>query len=736
MRASALSISPLSVAAHLTAIALSSVILISVLDLWNADLRIPLSYGGDSLLCGSLIKGIIDNGWYLHNVYVGAPDGQYLYDYPVNANLDIIIMKIISVFCANYAITMNIYFLLTFILTTITTMFVLRNFKTSYPLSILGSLLFSFVPYHFLRGEPHLTLAAYYMIPPIIMVIHWVFISTSFLLISSENNISGLRRLSQKSIMCIVICVLISSTFIYYPFFSCFFLLIAGISGYISPRSKYPLLNSIILILIIIIGVLANASPSLIYQYENGKNPEVAIRGPAESEIYGLKIVQLLMPIGGHRIQLFSRLAGYYSGTAPLINENAIVSLGVLGSLGFLLLMGWAFYRISNGLKLKAENALSLINELSILNISAILLATLGGFGSLFAYLIFPEIRCYNRISIFIAFFSLFAVVLVLDALSRKYAKSHTSRFLFNAFICIVLIFGILDQTSSSFVPPYASTRAEYLNDELFVNNIDALMPENAMIFQLPYVPFPEYPPINRMSDYSHFKAYLHSKDLRWSYGAMKGRQTDAWQRLVASMPVEDMLRTLSQTGFAGLYIDSYGYQDNGDKLIADIKQVLGVEPLVSGDKRLYFFDMTKYNGELKADSPENGNIKIAYNSGWQDQEDWAGIPTRWMQADSEIVVFSPENRTSTLSMGVQSFYRSRTLMISSGDSPVAQIFVPTSFINASVPISLEKGANIVHLHVPEGCERPCDMPELNNADSRFLSVAMQNLDVEYNNTD
>ena len=254
------------------------------------------------------------------------------------------------------------------------------------------------------------------------------------------------------------------------------------------------------------------------------------------------------------------------------------------------------------------------------------------------------------------------------------------------------------------------------------------------MIFQLPYVPFPEHPPIFKMNDYSHFKAYLHSKDLRWSYGAMKGRPGDAWQRLVSSMPVEDMLRTLSQTGFAGLYIDSYGYQDNGAKLIADIKQILGAEPLVSDDKRLYFFDMTKYNEVIKADSPENGNITIAYDSGWHGQENWDGVPTRWMQADSEIVIFSAENRTLTLSMSLQSFYRNRTLMISSGDSPVAQIFVPTSFINASIPISLEKGANTVYLHVPEGCERPCDLPELNNADSRFLSVAMQNLDVDYSN--
>jgi phosphoglycerol transferase len=220
MKASALSIDIRAISAYFIAIVLSTGLLIWIMDLRSADLRIPFSYGGDALLGGSLIKGLIDNGWYLHNSYVGIPEGQYLYDFPVNANLDIIIMKVISVFGANYAMTINIYFLLTFILTTITTMLVFRHFKVSYLLSILGSLLFSFVPYHFLRGEPHLFLAAYYMIPPMIMVILWVSTSTSFLLIPSADNMAGIRLLNSKSIMCLIICVLISSTFTYYPFFS------------------------------------------------------------------------------------------------------------------------------------------------------------------------------------------------------------------------------------------------------------------------------------------------------------------------------------------------------------------------------------------------------------------------------------------------------------------------------------------------------------------------------------
>lgn len=585
----AISIDIRAIAAYLTAITLCIVILIWIMQLWKADIGIPFTYYGDALLCESLIKGLVDNGWYLHNSFLGAPDGQYLYDFPVNANLDIAIMKIISVFIPNSVAIINIYFLLTFILTTILTMLVLRHFNVSYSVSILGSLLYSFVPYHFLRGIGHLTLAAYYMIPAIVMVILWASMSSDRLISLVETR-SGTKRLNRKSLMMIIICLLISSSFIYYPFFSCFFLLIAGIINSISTHNKYSLLTSFILISLIILGVLANASPSIIYMLENGKNQEVAMRSPIESEIYGLKIAQLLMPINGHRIPWVAIIPNYYNNAAPLVNENQVASLGLIGSMGFLILIIWILYLICSGTNFKKYY---MLNNLSVFNLYGLLLATIGGFGTVFAGLALPEIRCYNRISIFIAFFSLFAIVLILDEFSKRYVRSNTSRLLFSAFICLALAAGVFDQTSESFVPPYDSIRSEYLNDEYFIKNIEAVMPENAMIFQLPYVPFPESPPVYKMDDYSHFRAYLHSKDLRWSYGTIKGRQGDRWQRMVANMPVDDMLKALSQAGFEGIYIDTYGFEDGGTKLISEIKEVLATEPLVSDNQRFCFFEMT-----------------------------------------------------------------------------------------------------------------------------------------------
>src|SRR5690606_24348446 len=123
------------------------------------------------------------------------------------------------------------------------------------------------------------------------------------------KDIDKNRLLSKKFTISALICLLMSFAFIYYPFFSCFLLLIAGMSSCISHRNKYPLLNSFILISIILVGVLANMSPTLIYQHENGKNLQVLDRIPAESEIFGLKIIQLIKPVDGHRIASFAKLS-------------------------------------------------------------------------------------------------------------------------------------------------------------------------------------------------------------------------------------------------------------------------------------------------------------------------------------------------------------------------------------------------------------------------------------------
>jgi len=579
-------------------IALSSCLffLILVMKLWNADLQVPFSYYGDANLNGMCVKGIIDNGWHLQNKYVGMPTGLYMQDFYFANNLDCLFIKFISYFTHSFGLTLNTLYLFTFPLTTLTSMLVFRQFKISYSSSIFGSLIYTFIPYHFLRGEGHLFLSTYYLLPFIIMVILWIYEGNIFIFDSGRKiNVFNFKFLTSA-----FICILMGSTFVYYAFFSCYFLMVSGVFLFLSKRDIRSLFTPIFFVGLVTLSTIINSLPMILYQIKMGSNLAVSARAPLEAELYGLKMVQLLLPVPGHRIPFFSDVTSKYASTAPLINENAAACLGIIGSAGFIFLLLWIFYRaITNNTKsFELEQK---FNALSVLNLSAFLLGTIGGFGSIFSYLVYSQIRGYNRISIFIAFFSIFAIVLLLDTARNRFNKKISPQIFYCSFLVLLIFGGIFDQTNTSFVPSYSSNEKEFYSDESFVKGIEATMPPEAMIFQLPLIPFPEYPPQNKMRDYDQFKGYLHSKSLRWSYGAMKGREADYWQKSVSYKPIEEMVETLSLVGFNGIYVDSYGYPDSGSGIVSRLSEVLMISPIKSENGRLYFFDMTLYNSQLKS---------------------------------------------------------------------------------------------------------------------------------------
>jgi len=565
--------------------------LAGVLKLWRADLFIPFAYDADSLLTHSWIKGMMDNGSHLHNNYLGAPFGADLYDFPAAEGLHFGVMKLLSLVVPNDAAVYNLYFLLTFPLTTLTSLLVLRQLRIGRLASLLGSLLFTFLPYHLLRGQHHLFLGSYYLIPLMVMVVLWTWTGNRLFFVSQDEkgNPKKFRLLSVSSLLAIVICLLTASAGVYYAFFSCYFLLIAGLSAALQQRKWQPLANAALLVGFISLGVLANLSPSLLYMLEHGRNRLAVERAPFATEYYAMKIVQLLLPLTGHRLRLFASFKDKYNASGFLINENDLSSLGLFASFGFLFLIARLLYRRNS------ESQPELLDYLSILNIFAVLLATVGGFGSVFGISVSSWIRCYNRMSVFLGFFSLVAIAVLADHVLRKWNVYVRTRVLL-ALVCICIALGVYDQTSWRYVPNYQMVKEDYLADADFVSRIEGSLPEHSMVYQLPYAEYPEGPYlVNRMKVYDHLRGYLHSHTLRWSYGAMKGREPDAWLKATGELPLEDMCRRLWETGFAGIYLDRFAFADMGKEIESKLSSLLGPPSIVSSNNRLSFFELTKY---------------------------------------------------------------------------------------------------------------------------------------------
>lgn len=638
-----------SASQYLAAALLSLLIAFFLLKLYRADFRVPLHYNGDALLHAMFIKGIIENGWYWTNPSLGAPGELRMYDFPAVDNSAAVVLAFISLFSNHPIVVLNIFYLLTFPLIAISSLYVFRQLKLSYGSSLFGSLLYACLPYHFMRDESHLFLSAYYSVPLVVMVLLWIM----------SGRLPAGRNF--KFVSSIAICVLAGSTGVYYPFFACYLLLVAGIAGALIRKTVRPLGIAAILVAVTFATVIVNASPTLIYLYKHG-DAHVTERSPAGPEIYGLKISQLLLPITGHRVGFLNSIKKLYNENT-VVTENDAAALGLVGSLGFLALIARLFIRRRND---EANEHSDMLNDLSVLNIFAVLLATIGGFSSIFGLLVSAGIRSYNRISVFIAFFSLLTVALGWEWVYGRFVKSTSLAVGFYVLAAVVLVAALLDQTSRDYVPQYSQIKAEYQIDEEFVRNIESSVASQqgrSMIYQLPYVPFPEHPRTQKMVDYDHLRGYLHAQKLRWSYGTMKKREGDLWQRQIAVLPVEQMVEVLGFSGFAGVYLDRHGYEDNGASLEAQIARALQTTPVVSRNDRLVFFSATDYNARLRQKYSDGEwqlkqdralhPVMLDWLGGFSGLESAPGKTWRWCSSNGELHIHntSPRPRNVTVEM-------------------------------------------------------------------------------------
>jgi phosphoglycerol transferase len=656
---------------------------------------VPFHYTGDALLHSMFIKTIVNDGGYLQNPSLGAPGGMQLYDFPGVDNSAAVIIAAIGLFTKDPFLILNLFFLLTFPLVTISALFVFRQLGLSYPTSLCGSLLFTFLPYHFMRIH-HLFLAAYYFIPLVVLVLLWIASGQ----LSDEQKRFGINLRDPKFIAAVVICVFVGSNGIYYPFFACFFFLVAGTSGAIVRRSVKPLAVAIVLVAVTFVVLIINVAPSLVYIYKHG-DAGVTHRSVAGPENYSLKISQLLLPITGHRVGRFNELKNLYNRNT-IVTENDAAALGLVGSIGFLFLLAQIFYR--------GRSQSSTLPDLSILNLFAVLLATIGGFGSLFALFVSAAIRSYNRISVFIGFFSLLAVAIGIEWLYQR-TRSRAGRIGFYVLLSVVTAAAILDQTTRGYVPQYEQTKAEFLSDAAFMGTVETSLPQGAMVFQLPYVPFPENPPVNKMVDYDHLRGYLQSRKLRWSYGAMKNRPGDLWEREIAALPIGEMMQSLALAGFSGVYVDRKGYtEDETAAIEAQLRETLQIGPVVSENGRLLFFKLTDYTQRLRQKYSESEwQVKqeqalhpliLVWGKGCWDLESSPEKNWRWCTSDGELRIHnaSQQTRRVTLDMAFVSGYEQFDDLIISGLIS-EQLKTNASPVAWSKTISVPPGESVIKFH-------------------------------------
>ena len=596
-------------------VAVVAPIVVVVYKLWDAHFRVPFGYSYDALSNDAYTKSIIDNGWYFHNPRLATPFTADWRDFPVGGeNLHWFALKIIGLFTRDYALTVNIYFVLGFFLVALSAYFVLRYLKFSVPTALVVAVVFAFLPYHAFRGTNQVIRGVYYGVPLAILVLLW------FANYRREFFSERAWRRGRLVSALLIAAVLGSSDTQYAAFFAALMACLA-IVLVLRDRDWRP-----VALFAIVVGatfgvLLVNNIPYLAARIERGPNEAATSRELSDQDQYALRPVDLVLPVRFHRVGVLADLAEkavpgrLTNSEVPGTPLGTIGTVGFVASLGVLVVAGLGSPK--PGSRRDNERA-RFIAQLGTLNVLAILIGVVSGFAFLLALTGFRMYRTWNRISVFIAFFSLLVVAVLLDMLWKWLRDRFAARrsLLWGAIVAVIAVLTVgaaYDQTSPFFVPSYDATAARFDRDATFYHDLEKMLPKNAMVFQLPVQPFPEAGQIVNMTDYQHFTGYLHTDHLKWSYGGMKGRNEGDWQQVIDTSFPASALAQIAVAGFQGVVVDASGFPDRAQAFGTAAAQLAGVPRLGAIGDQYVYFDLTGLRAQLERDL---GADAIAHDRG------------------------------------------------------------------------------------------------------------------------
>lgn len=596
---------------YLAVAAISSVLAYLALELWRADLTVPLVYWGDALAIGSHFKTIIETGWYESNALLGAPAGQVYHDFPTADNLNFLAAKILGWFTTDWALAVNLYFLIGFPLAAVTMTYLLRSCGVSKAMTLALAPLFAIAPYHFMRGIGHLFLASYFIIPLSLALVVRVL---------RGKRIWGLRRTATpwmrpfgRGAATFAIIALTATAQTYYAIFFLILLAFAGIAAFIARRRSRRFVGAALAGVVTVVGMLVNMLPDMVYAWLHGANPTGLERGHIEAETFALKLTQLLLPWPGHRIGALREVRALYDdnygGTAEFPALGAVAAVGLVA---LFLVLAYAATRL--GARRVADQhvrqRVNLLGGVAALAFVAFIFSTVGGLSTIISF-VTTSLRGWNRMSIYIAALSLLAVGIILDlairAVVRRGGLRSTGRAVLAGSLAVtLLVVGFVDQTPADAGREYGPVADRFRADAAWFQQVERVAGPGATIMQLPYQSFPEDVGPTGVLGSEVLVPYLHTHGIAWTGGGIKGRPTAEWTEVLESQYSPQQISALAVVaGITGIHLDRASMFDAPrNQLESGLSAVLG-PPLESADGRYAYYDLAPLAEQVASVSRE-----------------------------------------------------------------------------------------------------------------------------------
>jgi phosphoglycerol transferase len=591
---------------YLLTVVVTCVVTYFALQLWDANLAIPFQYDGDALPTAAHFKDTIATGWYDFNPLLGAPFGQTFNDYPEADNLPMVFALLLSVFTHSWQVVLNVFYLLGYPLIAASSLWFLRRLGISRLISMALAVAYAIAPYHFFRSESHLFLGSYFVVPLSLALVMMVVRGERLWGVGRSRNRAVAWILGPTSRTALII-ALTGTAEAYYCAFFLVLLAVAAVFRLVHSRNGKRFFGAVVAGAAGVAALLINELPNLIFSWRNGPDADALTRVPADTEVYALKLTQLLLPWSGSRIGLLQEFRSLYDTTYPIPSEEP--ALGALAAAGLIALFLLIAYRATNwGRRTErtkvVRDATDTLGQLGMLTFVAFIVSTIGGLAT-FVSFVTDALRGWNRISIFIALLCLAAVGVLIDLLLARLSVSKlrapsSRRAAGIAVTALVIVIAFIDQTPSTLGAGYAVTAAAYKADDVWIKSIQSTLPPSALVLELPYQPFPESDSSSGVNSDDQDIPFLHSDTLRWTGGGIKGRPRSDWPGTLATYSGTRIVKLAAASGVDGIEIDRLAYGPGWSGLEKSIGSALGTPPTVSADDRYTFFSLIPYQRRLK----------------------------------------------------------------------------------------------------------------------------------------
>lgn len=505
--------------------------------------KYPTAYAGDSIYFMGIAKGFseLPLPWNIRIRHLNAPDSADWNDYPLSEKLLYYTHGVLARYI-RAGVASNILYMLGHVTAAISFLWAARRLGSQWLPGMLGGLLFAFSPYMMWRAFGHLNLLFVWPVPVLFVILHYLW------------YLEGFPRPRIWLAGCAALCcfALLSP---YYFLLSLQLILLTALGSCARGRWRAGVFGGF-LAASGMAGFLLNQLNVFLAQARDGRNFAAATRILAELQIYGLRIPDLLLPYD-YPAGWISRFLNSLQRGEDL-GENAAVFLGVAGIAALCcLLVHSAASGFRNPSRIPLEFWVAAYTSA---------FAVVGGLNYLLGSLGFVMLRGGNRYSIVILCAALLFCCRRFHRIPSLAARRLILAVIFLAGVAEVAAINIPRRRS---LDPVIFDRVD--SDRAFTKELESKLPPGAMVFELPVAAFPEVPPIHGMQDYEHFRPYVWSKDLRFSYGTVKGRLQSLWQAAVVREGPDAFLPFIERCGFEALLLNTSGFADNGAALEADL---------------------------------------------------------------------------------------------------------------------------------------------------------------------